>query len=120
MPEHNEAPVKRAFAAFLDLTKASPIKETFVKEGRLRPLLHVFHYAATTELQKDRSISDNGWKPTVDRHAALFIGLVCSTLAEGTMARRELALQMRETEVHIQSQEIQFAGKCHRYQQCLG
>lgn len=80
MPEFGDALVKRSFAAFLNELKKPEFRRSMEKDRRAEDLLLIFFSNATKELQKGKAPNDDSWRLMVDRHVALFVRLVSSTL----------------------------------------
>ncbi|KAH7344281.1 hypothetical protein BKA66DRAFT_448217 [Pyrenochaeta sp. MPI-SDFR-AT-0127] len=87
MPEFKDATVKRTFAVFLNAFKDPSFRKNMDKDRRVEDLLLIFYSNATKELQKGKPPGDDGWKLMVDRHVALFLRLVSSTLKDNDWAR---------------------------------
>jgi hypothetical protein len=100
MPEFKDAAVKRTFAVFLNEFKDPRFRKNMDKDRRVEDLLLIFFSNATKELQKGKLPSDDGWKLMVDRHVALFIRLISSTLKDNdwTKERPELAQRLATME----------------------
>ena len=95
MPEFNDALVKRTFAVFLNEFKAPQFRKSMEKDRRVEDLLLIFFSNATKELQKGKPSNDDSWKLMVDRHVALFIRLVSSTLKDHDWVRERPELSSR-------------------------
>ncbi|KAF1954552.1 hypothetical protein CC80DRAFT_120770 [Byssothecium circinans] len=95
MPEFKDATVKRTFAVFLNEFKAPQFRKSMEKDRRVEDLLLIFFSNATKELQKGKPPGDESWKLMVDRHVALFIRLVSSTLKEHDWTRDRPELTSR-------------------------
>ena len=110
MPEFNDALVKRTFAAFLNEMKNPTFRKSMEKDRRVEDLLLIFFSKATTELQKGKPVDDDSWKLMVDRHVALFVRLVSSTLKSNDWARErpELSsrLQTLESKLLVHAQDL--------------
>lgn len=117
MPEFNDALVKRTFAAFLNEFKNPTFRKSMEKDRRVEDLLLIFFSKATTELQKGKPADDDNWKLMVDRHVALFVRLVSSTLKSNDWARErpELSskLQTLESKLLVHAQDL--ADSSQRY-----
>jgi hypothetical protein len=100
MPEYKDPTVKRTFAVFLNEFKDPRFRKNMDKDRRVEDLLLIFFSNATKELQKGKLPSDDGWKLMVDRHVALFIRLISSTLKDNdwTKERPELAQRLATME----------------------
>lgn len=110
MPEFNDPLVKRTFAAFLNEFKNPTFRKSMEKDRRVEDLLLIFYSKATTELQKGKTTDDDNWKLMVDRHVALFVRLVGSTLKGNDWARDrpELSsrLQTLESKLLVHAQDL--------------
>ncbi|KAF2198043.1 hypothetical protein GQ43DRAFT_379612, partial [Delitschia confertaspora ATCC 74209] len=95
MPEYQDALVKRTFAVFLNEFKAPQFRRSMEKDRRVEDLLLIFFSHATKELQKGKPPGDDSWKLMVDRHVALFIRLISSTLRDHDWARDRPELSTR-------------------------
>jgi hypothetical protein len=95
MPEYQEALVKRTFAVFLNEFKKPQFRKSMEKDRRVEDLLLIFFSHATKELQKGKAPGDDSWKLMVDRHVALFIRLISSTLKDHDWARDRPELSSR-------------------------
>jgi hypothetical protein len=100
MPEYKDATVKRTFAVFLNEFKDPRFRKNMEKDRRVEDLLLIFFSNATKELQKGKLPTDDGWRLMVDRHVALFIRLISSTLKDNdwTKDRPELAQRLATME----------------------
>lgn len=110
MPEYKDATVKRTFAVFLNEFKAPQFRKSMEKDRRVEDLLLIFFSNATKELQKGKPPGDDSWKLMVDRHVALFIRLISSTLKDHDWARDrpELSsrLQTMEKKLLVHDQDL--------------
>ena len=95
MPEYQDALVKRTFAVFLNEFKAPQFRKSMEKDRRVEDLLLIFFSHATKELQKGKAPGDDAWKLMVDRHVALFIRLISSTLRDHDWVRDRPELSSR-------------------------
>ncbi|KAF2638418.1 hypothetical protein P280DRAFT_405030 [Massarina eburnea CBS 473.64] len=95
MPEFRDATVKRTFAVFLNEFKAPQFRKSMEKDRRVEDLLLIFFSNATKELSRGKPPNDESWKLMVDRHVALFIRLVSSTLKEHDWTRDRPELTTR-------------------------
>lgn len=95
MPEFKDATVKRTFAVFLNEFKKPQFRKSMEKDRRVEDLLLIFFSNATKELQKGKPPGDDSWKLMVDRHVALFIRLLISTLRDHDWARDRPELMTR-------------------------
>lgn len=87
MPEFKDATVKRTFAVFLNAFKDPSFRKNMDKDRRVEDLLLIFYSNATKELSRGKTPGDDSWKLMVDRHVALFLRLVSSTLKDHDWAR---------------------------------
>ncbi|KAF2259547.1 hypothetical protein CC78DRAFT_58020 [Lojkania enalia] len=110
MPEYQDALVKRTFAVFLNEFKNPQFRKNMEKDRRVEDLLLIFFSNATKELQKGKAPGDDSWKLMVDRHVALFIRLISSTLRDHDWARDrpELTtrLQTMEKKLLVHDQDL--------------
>lgn len=110
MQEYNDPLIKRTFAAFLNEFKNPTFRKSMEKDRRVEDLLLIFFSKATTELQKGKPADDDSWKLMVDRHVALFVRFISSTLKSNDWARDrpELSsrLQTLETKLLAHSQDL--------------
>lgn len=115
MPEYKDATVKRTFAVFLNEFKDPRFRKNMDKDRRVEDLLLIFFSNATKELQKGKLPTDDGWKLMVDRHVALFIRLISSTLKDNdwTKERPELAqrLATMEKKLLVHDQDLSAEGQ---------
>lgn len=95
LPEYQDPLVKRTFAAFLNEFKNPTFRKSMEKDRRVEDLLLIFFSKATTELQKGKTQDDDNWKLMVDRHVALFVRLISSTLKGNDWARDRPELSSR-------------------------
>lgn len=94
-PEYADATVKRTFAVFLNEFKAPQFRKSMEKDRRVEDLLLIFFSNATKELQKGKAPGDDSYKLMVDRHVALFVRLISSTLKDHDWARDRPELSAR-------------------------
>lgn len=101
--EYADSVVKRTFANFLNEFKNPTFRKTMEKDRRVEDLLLIFYSRATSELQKGKDASDDGWKWMVDRHVALFVRLISSTLHNNdwTRDRPELSSRLKTLETKL-------------------
>ncbi|KAF2470934.1 uncharacterized protein BDR25DRAFT_286235 [Lindgomyces ingoldianus] len=115
MPEYKDPVVKRTFAVFLNEFKAPQFRKSMEKDRRVEDLLLIFFSNATKELQKGKPAGDDSWKLMVDRHVALFIRLVSSTLKDHDWVRDrpELSarLQTMEKKLLVHDQDLAAEGQ---------
>lgn len=117
MPEFGDASVKRTFAVFLNEFKKPEFRKNVEKDRRVEDLLLIFYSNATKELQKGKAPDDDNWKLMVDRHVALFVRLVSSTLKSSshdwTRDRPELTsrLQILESKLLMHDQDLSAASQ---------
>ena len=103
MPEYNEALIKRTFGAFLNEFKNPTFRKSMEKDRRVEDLLLIFFSKATSELQKGKAPDDDTWKLMVDRHVALFVRIISSTLQNNdwTRDRPELSSRLKTLETKL-------------------
>ncbi|KAF2112103.1 hypothetical protein BDV96DRAFT_649465 [Lophiotrema nucula] len=116
MPEFQDSLVKRTFAVFLNEFKAPQFRKNMEKDRRVEDLLLIFFSNATKELQKGKAPGDDSWKLMVDRHVALFIRLVSSTLKEHNWAqdRPELSSRLATMEKKLLMHDQDLASESQR------
>ena len=93
--EYGDPLVKRTFAVFLNEFKKPEFRRSVEKDRKVEDLLLIFFSNATKELQKGKSPDDDHWKLLVDRHVALFVRLVSSTLKGNDWSRDRPELTSR-------------------------
>jgi hypothetical protein len=115
-PEFGDASVKRSFAVFLNEFKAPQFRKSMEKDRRVEDLLLIFFSSATKELQKGKLPGDDGWKLMVDRHVALFIRLISSTLKDHdwTRDRPELVSRLATMEKKLLLHDQDLASENQR------
>jgi hypothetical protein len=115
MPEYKDPTVKRTFAVFLNEFKDPRFRKNMDKDRRVEDLLLIFFSNATKELQKGKLPTDDGWKLMVDRHVALFIRLISSTLKDNdwTKERPELTQRLAnmEKKLLVHDQDLSAEGE---------
>lgn len=95
MPEFRDAAVKRTFAVFLNSFKEPQSRRNMDKDRKVEGLVLMFFSSATKELQRGKPFGDDSWKLMVDRHLALFIRLISSTLRDHDWQRDRPELMQR-------------------------
>ena len=116
MLEYGDALVKRTFAAFLNEFKKPEFRKSMEKDRRAEDLILIFYSNATKELQKGRAPEDDGWKLMVDRHVALFVRLMGSTLKMNDSAKDkpELNNRLKSLETKLLRHEQDLAESSQR------
>lgn len=116
MPEYNDANIKRTFGAFLNEFKNPTFRKSMEKDRRVEDLLLIFFSKATSELQKGKTAEDDSWKLMVDRHVALFVRLISSTLSNNdwTRDRPELTSRLKTLETKLLQHDQDLADERHR------
>ncbi|KAF2707244.1 hypothetical protein K504DRAFT_458684 [Pleomassaria siparia CBS 279.74] len=117
MPEFKDPTVKRTFAVFLNEFKAPQFRKSMEKDRRVEDLLLIFFSNATKELQRGKAPGDDAWKLMVDRHVALFIRLVSSTLkdhSDWARDRPELSLRLSTMEKKLLMHDQDLAAENQR------
>jgi hypothetical protein len=116
MPEYNDALIKRSFATFLNEFKNPTFRKSMEKDRRPEDLLLIFFSKATSELQKGKTSDDDSWKLMVDRHVALFVRLISSTLAtnDWTRERPELSSRLKTLETKLLQHDQDLADSSQR------
>ncbi|KAK4892064.1 hypothetical protein LTR27_009414 [Elasticomyces elasticus] len=114
--EYNDAQVKRTFATFLNELKKPEYRKQMEKDRRVEDLLLIFYSRATGELQKGKAPDDDMWKLMVDRHVALFVRLISSTLANNdwTRDRPELSSRLKTLETKLLQHDQDLADASQR------
>jgi hypothetical protein len=82
LPGYNDAAVKRTFAEAYTAFTEQGFRRRMDKERRVEDLVLIFYSNATKSLQKGKASDDDSWKPLVDRHVALFVRLISTTLKD--------------------------------------
>jgi hypothetical protein len=95
MPEFKDATVKRTFAVFLNVFKDPQFRKSMDKDRKVEDLLLIFFSNATKELSRGKPPGDDSYKLMVDRHMALFIRLISSTLKDHDWQRDRPELTQR-------------------------
>lgn len=116
MPEYADALVKRTFAVFLNEFKKPEFRKSVEKDRRVEDLLLIFFSNATKELAKGKQQGDSSWKLMVDRHVALFIRLVSSTLQANDWSRDrpELANRLSSLEKKLLVHDMDLSSQSDR------
>ncbi|EMC98718.1 hypothetical protein BAUCODRAFT_30998 [Baudoinia panamericana UAMH 10762] len=114
--EYNDALVKRTFANFLNEFRNPTFRKTMEKDRRVEDLLLIFYSRATSELQKGKSAEDDSWKLMVDRHVALFVRLISSTLHNNDWMRErpELSSRLKTLETKLLQHDQDLADQTQR------
>ncbi|KAI7470299.1 hypothetical protein KC351_g12754 [Hortaea werneckii] len=110
--EYSDPLVKRTFANFLNEFKNPTFRKTMEKDRRVEDLLLIFYSRATSELAKGKGAGDEGWKWMVDRHVALFVRLISSTLSNNdwTRDRPELSGRLKTLETKLLQNDSDLAS----------
>ena len=95
LPGYNDAAVKRTFAEAYTAFTEQGFRRRMDKERRVEDLVLIFYSNATKALQKGRAAEDDSWKGMVDRHVALFVRLLSSTLKDNGNDRDRPELMSR-------------------------
>lgn len=82
LPGYNDAEVKRTFAEAYNAFTEQGFRRRMDKERRVEDLVLIFYSNATKSLQKGKASDDDHWKGLVDRHVALFVRLISTTLKD--------------------------------------
>jgi len=116
MPEYSDPTVKRTFAAFLNEFRKPEFRKSMEADRRIEDLLLIFFSNATKELQKGKALGDDSWKLMVDRHVALFVRLVSSTLKgnDGFRDRPELSSRLQTLESKLLKHDQDLAAASQR------
>ncbi|KAI9677195.1 MAG: hypothetical protein M1829_002769 [Trizodia sp. TS-e1964] len=93
LPGYNEATIKRSIGSFYNTFTEPSRKKRFAQDRKVEELLLIMLTSATKELRKGTTPDDEGTKFMVERHVALFLRLISSTLRDHdwTRDRPELA-----------------------------
>ena len=94
-PEYNDPVVKRTFAVFYTAFTEHSFRKRMEQDRRVEDLVLIFFSSATKELQKGKAAGDDAWKLMVDRHVALFVRLISSTLRDHDWVRERPELTSR-------------------------
>ncbi|KAI9848315.1 MAG: hypothetical protein M1837_000579 [Sclerophora amabilis] len=94
-PEYGDAVVKRTFAVFYTAFTEQSFRKRMEKDRRVEDLVLIFFSSATKELAKGKAATDDAWKLMVDRHVALFVRLISSTLKDHDWVRDRPELTSR-------------------------
>ncbi len=82
MPGFNDAAIKRTFGeAYAAFTK-DDFQRTVDRDRKLEPFILMFFTAANKAQKSGKAEGDDSWKLVVDRHLALFVRLISSTLRD--------------------------------------
>ena len=116
MPEFKDPLIKRSFATFLNEFKNPTFRKSMEKDRRVEDLLLIFFSKATSELQKGKAPEDDSWKLMVDRHVALFVRLISSTLStnDWTRDRPELSSRLKTLETKLLQHDQDLASANQR------
>ena len=103
MPEYNDGLVKRTFGVFLNELKNPTWRKSMESSRKVEDLLLIFFSKATGELQKGKTSDDDSWKLMVDRHVALFVRIISSTLSSNDWSRDrpELTSKLKTLETKL-------------------
>lgn len=116
MPEYNDALIKRTFGTFLNEFKNPTFRKSMEKDRRVEDLLLIFFSKATGQLQQGKAADDDSWKLMVDRHVALFVRLISSTLANNDWSRErpELSSRLKTLETKLLQHDQDLADASQR------
>ncbi|KAJ4375721.1 hypothetical protein N0V86_007254 [Didymella sp. IMI 355093] len=95
MPEFRDPNVKRTFAVFLNAFKEPQARRNMEQDRKVEGLVLMFFSNATKEMGRGKQPGDDSWKLMVDRHLALFIRLISSTLRDHDWQRDRPELLQR-------------------------
>ena len=113
--EYGDSLIKRTFGAFLNEFKKPEFRKSMEKDRKVEDLLLIFFSNATKELQKGKTSDDDSWKLLVDRHVALFVRLISTTLRNNDWSRDrpELSsrLQTLESKLLMHDQDLSAASQ---------
>ncbi|OJD35723.1 c2 domain containing protein [Diplodia corticola] len=116
MPEYNDPLVKSTFAGFLNEFKDPKFRKTMEENRRVEDLLLIFFSNATKIMQRGKAPDDDSWRLMVDRHVALFIRLISSTLRnhDWTRDRPELLSRLTTMEKKLLMHDQDLAAASQR------
>lgn len=116
MPEFNNNDIKRTFGVFLNEFKNPTFRKSMEKDRKVEDLLLIFFSKATGTLQLGKAPDDDGWKLMVDRHVALFVRLISSTLNNNEWARDrpELTSRLKSLETKLLQHDQDLADEKQR------
>jgi len=116
MPEFNDAVVKRTFAVFLNEIKNPTFRKSMEKDRRVEDLILIFFSKSTSELSRGKAQDDDSWKLMVDRHVALFVRLIISTLKDNdwNRDRPELISRLKSLESKLLTHSQDLADDSQR------
>ncbi|KAK5109382.1 hypothetical protein LTR62_007048 [Meristemomyces frigidus] len=115
--EYQDSAVKRTFATFLNAFKEPTFRKQMDKDRRVEDLLLIFYSRAMKEMSKGKvDGEDDGWKLMVDRHMALFVRLISSTLHNNdwTRDRPELSSRLKTLETKLLQHDQDLAEATQR------
>ncbi|KAJ4335993.1 hypothetical protein N0V87_005714 [Didymella glomerata] len=95
MPEFRDPNIKRTFAVFLNAFKEPQARRNMEQDRKVEGLVLMFFSNATKEMGRGKEPGDDSWKLMVDRHLALFIRLISSTLRDHDWQRDRPELLQR-------------------------
>lgn len=95
MPEFKDPGVKRTFAVFLNAFKEPQARRNMEQDRKVEGLVLMFFSNATKEMGRGKPANDDSWRLMVDRHLALFIRLISSTLRDHDWQRDRPELLQR-------------------------
>ncbi|KAI9825638.1 MAG: hypothetical protein M1832_000982 [Thelocarpon impressellum] len=93
--EYKDPAIKRTFAVFYTAFTEQSFRKRMEQDRRVEDLVLIFFSSATKELQKGKAATDDSWKLMVDRHVALFVRLISSTLRDHDWVRDRSELTTR-------------------------
>ncbi|KAM3425413.1 Uncharacterized protein BST61_g7359 [Cercospora zeina] len=116
MPEYHNSDIKRTFGVFLNEFKNPTFRKSMEKDRKVEDLLLIFFSKATATLQLGKGPEDDGWKLMVDRHVALFVRLISSTLNNNdwTRDRPELTSRLKSLETKLLQHDQDLADEKQR------
>ncbi|KAB2580828.1 putative c2 domain protein [Lasiodiplodia theobromae] len=116
MPEYNDPQIKSTFAGFLNEFKDPKFRKTMEENRRVEDLLLIFFSNATKIMQRGKAPDDDSWRLMVDRHVALFIRLISSTLRnhDWTRDRPELLSRLTTMEKKLLMHDQDLAAASQR------
>ena len=112
-PEYQDPHVKRTFAIFLNTLTEPTFRKQAQESKRAEDLILMFYTRAVGELSRGKPPHDDGVKRMVDRHLALFVRLLSSTLKEKGWSeeRKDLAARLSSLERKLLTHEEDLSGQ---------
>ena len=121
LPGYNDASLKRTFAEAYNAFTAKDFQKSIDKDRKVEPLILIFYSNATKAQGRNKPPEDHSWKLLVDRHLAMFVRLLSSTIRDlvGDRDRPELAHRLNTLEKKLltndQNLSLDSAQEDHSY-----